>query len=111
MKTKRHIKKKFRGYSFHRIAREPLERIFVELWQKQNDVESPGRSNALLDFMLAEDHSKNCFMSRSDEEHKIAATVIQWLGTPVGQGFLRDVMQRARNKGVQIPMLWDYKNE
>lgn len=27
----------------------------------------------------------------TDREHEVAATVVQWLGSPVGQGFLRDL--------------------
>lgn len=67
---------RYRGLNTHRLASNPVERQVAELWAVQGD---RGRT---LDRILASD-------CPTDHDCKIAATVIQWLGSPVGQGFVR----------------------
>ncbi len=103
------IKKKFQGVSSGRYSREPLEKLFAEEWQKQND--KLYRSGATLDYLLSENEDQHNPMPRSNEDHVKAATVIQWLGSPVGQGFLEKVIRKAKKRKIDLPMLWKDKDD
>jgi hypothetical protein len=90
------------GLSVHRLSREPLERIFAEEWVRENTSACPGvGGDVLLDWLLAAEpnHPKGEVTQR---DATVAATVIQWLGSPVGQGFLRRVRERARMERVRM---------
>jgi hypothetical protein len=85
---------KNKGRSQHRFAGNPLERRFAEEWERKNAQEGRG----VLDYLLADEvNSPRGEVSQRDRE--VAATVIQWLGSPVGQDFLRDVNERGRGQG------------
>ncbi len=75
-----------KGLHQHRFNDNPEERVFAEAGHKINDV--AGRSAATLEWLLG-DGSRPAAISERDED--VAATVLQWLGSPVGQGFLRDL--------------------
>lgn len=80
---------KNKGRSQHRFTQNPLELRFAQEWEKTNN--KPNGQHGTLDYLLAEDVNRpNGEVSGRDRE--VAATVIQWLGSPVGQTFLRDVM-------------------
>lgn len=42
----------------------------------------------MLEYLMGDGATRGVV---SDRDELVAATVIQWLGSPVGQGFLRDV--------------------
>lgn len=71
------------GKNIHRLLREPLEQKFHDEWKNIHQ-----RSNT-LNYILG-DNNEPAVLSERDE--MVAATVIQWLGSPVGQGFLETVM-------------------
>lgn len=81
------------GVSSHRLDREPLEQIFHRLWSERC-------RRGLLRFLLDRSHSNRGDYQPTPEEEEVAATVIQWLGSPVGQGFLFDVKTKARKEGL-----------
>lgn len=63
------------------------EKLFADAWQEQNKL---GRFT-MLEQLLSSDGGKTpAEVSKRDE--MIAATIIQWLGSPVGSRFLRDVL-------------------
>lgn len=71
-----------------RLVNDP-ERIYAEEWRKRTD------RDGLLDHVLAPD----CDVLRarvSRRDAQVAASVIQWLGTPVGLGFIRTCEDRIR---------------
>lgn len=80
------IKPEYRGVSHHRYEREPLERLFAEKWQEINDRHLD--PDATLKYLLSEDNKP---VRPSDRDRLVAATIIQWLGSPVGQAFLKNV--------------------
>lgn len=88
------------GINAQRFSREPLEKLFAEEWDKINRLVHGSRPT--LPYLLAPD-DQYCPGEPSDEKYKLAATVIQWLGSPCGQGFIEDVIQKARDK--KIPMI------
>ena len=80
-------KDKHRGLATHRFRDNPEERRFAEAWQKHND---QGNTLAhLLDPRKGEPFGYPPPVE--DRDRVLAATVVQWPGPPVGQGFLRDL--------------------
>lgn len=80
-------KDKHEGLSTHRFEGNPEERRFAEAWQRYND------QGNTLDWLLDPKHSARTGYPphAEDRERVVAATVVQWLGSPVGRGFLRDL--------------------
>lgn len=72
-----------------RTIREPLEADFIEVWRDLNCVHIKGSKFRQLTYMLSPDH--NNLVTLSDRDIQVAETVIQWLGSSVGQGFLESV--------------------
>jgi len=79
--SERHI-----GFNVARLRREPEEKKISDAWKKQNEV------SHLLDYLLQPNPEKQGHpVECSDRDTKVAATVIQWLGSPVGQSFLEEL--------------------
>lgn len=74
----------YRGYASKRYGDNPLERAIALEWEKTNEMYNT------LAYMLDPVHSASP-NSPSHSEYLVAATVIQWLGSPVGQTFLQSV--------------------
>lgn len=71
-------------FKMHRHESNPKEREFYEKFLAGND-----RDMDLIIF----GHGSNSFRpldNLSDREKQIVLSSIQWLGSPVGQGFLRE---------------------
>jgi hypothetical protein len=73
---------KYKGVATHRFDQNPIEKEFAEAWDRQNVVGNT------LEYLMG-DGTRRGVVSERDEI--VAATVIQWLGSPVGQAFLRDL--------------------
>lgn len=73
------------GKSTHRFSQHPLEQKFAETWQTEQDFGN------VLAYLLGDDNQKG---HPSDRDILVAATVIQWLGSPVGQSFLSTVINK-----------------
>lgn len=86
---------KNKGLHQHRLSNDPLERAFAEEWEEQNTT-FPGRKHGILDYLLSPD-SFNEVIESSERDREVAATVIQWLGSPVGNSFLCKVLGNARD--------------
>lgn len=93
-----------RGARFYRTDDEkctnPRERSLAEDWNKINTSDPLGWS--LLDHLLDENEdptlnfgSNRIVKGCSERDHLIAATVVQWLGSNVGQGFLERATAKA----------------
>lgn len=76
------------GLRHSRFKDHPLERRFAEEWERRN---SGDVRHGILDYILAEEpnHPRG---EVSDRDRQVAATVIQWLGSNVGSGFIDDVL-------------------
>ena len=79
---------KNKGMCLHRFKSNPLEQLFAEAWEEMN-LTPPGGADGrgTLDYLLAENPNRPCG-EVTDRDRLVAATVIQWLGSPVGQSFL-----------------------
>lgn len=80
------MKTKHTGLSTHRFRDNPEELRFAEAWSKQND------HGGTLAYLLDPAHGgRGRPPEPTDREHVVAATVVQWLGSPVGQSFLAEL--------------------
>lgn len=78
--------KHVRGLHEYRFASNPEERKFADAWAAQ---QASGHTiHYLLDPRSGQSGRP---LEASDRDQAVAATVIQWLGSPVGQAFLRDL--------------------
>ncbi len=76
------------GISLNRINSNPLEHRFAVAWEELN-TDEVGHLNGrgTLDYMLSPTNRPDGEVAERDRV--VAATVIQWLGSPVGQRFLK----------------------
>ena len=72
-----------------------MEKLFAEAWENINN--DPNGYATTLDCLLAEDNNRPLF-EVTDRDRVVAATVVQWLGSPVGQNFVRDVLGTYEEK-------------
>lgn len=74
------------GLHMYRFRDNPEEKRFAEAWEQANE------RGSILDHLL---DMRNAHIGRapsaSARDRTVAATVIQWLGSPVGQAWLRDI--------------------
>jgi hypothetical protein len=77
------MKIKHEGLCRYRLASNPLERVFADAWKKQ----APSTLGYLI---CGQDINRHDYTERDAE---VAATVIQWLGSPVGKSFLDEVLK------------------
>ena len=80
-----YLKLRFRGLSPHRFDNNPLELAYALAWQRQNT----GSTSTLAYMLNGQDYP----VEPTDREYEIAATVVQWLGSPVGAEFVRGVLR------------------
>ena len=75
----------------YRWKDNPLERLFYKAWTKE-----PLQPRLLECIMTNDEYGRR--QPVSDRDQFVAASVIQWLGTPVGQDFLKDCGFERANK-------------
>ena len=73
---------RYAGLNTHRLPDNSEEARFAAAWKAEH---GPGRGHGLLPYLLGDGNTAGV-VSKRDEV--VAATVVQWLGSPVGQGFL-----------------------
>lgn len=89
--------KKYDTFSAHRVNnKDPFfddERAFLDVWSELNGDDN---RNNILGYLLTEE--PNVWKEPTKQEMKIARTIIQWLGTPVGQHFLIKANKKIQEK-------------
>jgi len=87
---------KNKGMHQYRFKQNPMEEIFAKAWEERStDPSGMADGRDTLDYLLAENPDKPCG-EVSDRDRIVAATVIQWLGSPVGQYFLDEINERRK---------------
>lgn len=81
------------GRSANRLYREPREAVFAESWKRMNSKQMHNRPE-VIDWLLHGDGSQ-CHARATQKEATIAATLVQWLGSPVGFGWLENTLRAA----------------
>jgi hypothetical protein len=74
-----------------------LERSFAKYWAIENKPRL-GKRNGTLEYLIHGDGT-SVIGDLTQEEATTAATVVQWLGSPVGFGFLEKVLA---SEGMEI---------
>ena len=83
-----------KGLHQNRFKSNPLEEIYAMAWDLKN-TPAPGSPIGLLDYILAKDN--NCPAGEvSDRDREVTATIIQWLGSPVGQNFISECQAKGQ---------------
>lgn len=80
---------KNKGIRQYRFESNPLEKAFAIKWEELNN----SRLIDILEYILSAE--PNSPASVTDREREVAATIIQWLGSPVGFGFIKQVLKEA----------------
>lgn len=84
---------KNKGINSHRLSQNKLEQKFAESWEERNtDRNGMLNGDGVLDYLLAEKKNFPNFEA-TDRDREVAATVIQWLGSPVGESFVNSVLR------------------
>ena len=73
------------GRAAYRIKQNPLEDRFATAWRQEQE-------NGLLEYLMGDGYSRGPV---TEQDELVAATVIQWLGSPVGQAFLLGLKSKA----------------
>lgn len=83
---------KHKGLNTARLASNPLETRFAEAWQTMNEVSKGPMDGAdTVDYILHmgdQRYPKLC----SERDRDVANSIVQWLGSPVGESFVRQVL-------------------
>lgn len=74
---------KHTGLHTYRFKDNPLERKFHDAWKRKQE------NGHILEYLMG-DGSRRAAVTERDEI--VAATVVQWLGSPVGKHFLETVL-------------------
>lgn len=77
---------KHEGKSTNRLSSNPREKAYHDAWLEENTKSMVGGS--LLEYLLGDNNKPG---EVSERDALVAATVIQWLGSPVGQHFVERV--------------------
>ncbi len=83
---------KHTGIHIYRTADNPAEMVFSDQWLMQN-----GRDSNFLEQILRKNPHE--FEGISERDASVAATIIQWLGSPVGECFLNNCVEEIELKG------------
>lgn len=87
---------KHEGTKHYRFKENPLEEEFARAWKEDND--RPNNSPGVLEWSIGNGNQPGIIEQR---DATIAASVIQWLGSPVGQAFLIRVLSRKAGKYIR----------
>lgn len=74
------------GKATYRLKENVLEQRYHDEWKKEQQYGN------ILEWLLGDGTRKAVI---SDRDEMVAATVIQWLGSPVGQNFVKRVLGLA----------------
>ena len=90
------------GYNKHRLkdSFNWEEKIFSEEWEKFQSPRSPHNDKCALNdiFSIFDSNGRQQPGYVSQNQATAVATIIQWLGSPVGSGWLRDVLDKIEKE-------------
>ena len=89
--------KEVRGLHTRRLSQNPIEKALSDGWAEEIVSVSSINENTLLDGLLELQGRENNrpIGYATQRDHVIAATVVQWLGSPVGFSFLQRALEGA----------------
>jgi len=89
------IPNKHKGLNCHRLKSNPDELAMAKAWVEfiEHGHAMPDRRPDAVDNLLGSGHAPLHVPLASARDRQVAATVIQWLGSPVGRGFIMDALE------------------
>ena len=78
---------KHEGLKLYRLDSNPMERAYHDAWLEENSRETFYAAGMLSHILDADGNP----VEASERDARVAATVIQWLCSPVGQDFVAGV--------------------
>ena len=75
-----------KGLHQYRFNSNPLEEAYATAWDLKN-TPTPGSPVGLLEYILAKDNTRP---AGEVSDREVAATLVQWLGSSVGQNFISE---------------------
>jgi hypothetical protein len=87
------LKDRYKGLHTHRFDRNPMERAFAEAWQDLCENRATGFTASWETGLAQLLRQGEANFSPSPRDYRVAATVIQWLGSPVGQDFMEEAIE------------------
>lgn len=88
------------GYKFERTEHNPIEKAFYEQWKEENKPQAHiNNGHGILQDLFIDRTGmlgqRKWITDINNRDRWIVATIIQWLGTNVGMGFLREALNRV----------------
>ena len=80
------------GLKLYRLDSNPMERAYHDAWLERQ-TQGPYDSTSALRYILS---AGGCLLLASERDALVAATVIQWLGSPAGMSFVAGVQGNAK---------------
>ena len=75
------------GFSKYRFEGNPMEKKYAEKWIESN------KYGSTLEYLLSTNNTL-AYSTITDRDKYVAGKLIQWLGSPVGSAFIRDVLMK-----------------
>lgn len=95
------VKPDYQGRSSHRYKENPLEKAFALKWQDDNS--GLGKRYTILDALFdPSGRGGPGYRDVTKQDWETANTLIQWLGSPVGESFLADVLSGPEGEHFRI---------
>lgn len=104
------IKSQFQGLSSYRCKDNAMEQAFAEAWQEFNSGH-PEQRPRHFEYLLDPTNQGRPDPPLSTRDWLVAATVIQWLGSPVGLFFLGKVFGFDRSIVEVLTPWWQRRTE
>lgn len=98
--------KRDRGFMYERTQWGGFEKVFADRWEEENEVRPwLNQGCGLLQNLFFNGHwpFEKCMHVVTPSERFVAATVVQWLGTNCGMGFLQGVLREEGYYIAKIP--------
>lgn len=93
-----------KGRATYRFKDNPLEKRFADEWSKQNSRTWDGT----LGYLMGDGNRPGQIDGR---DALVAATVVQWLGSHVGQCFLAEVLSDPQAKDLRTRIIHDLERK
>lgn len=82
-----------RGLHPHRFKSNPDELVAADQWDAHN--RRPNGGAGLLEYLLGDGTKPG---DASERDQRVAATLMQWLGSPVGKSYIDELLAKWTSK-------------
>lgn len=92
------MKSRHNGISVNRLDENPREKVFHKAWKELNRQQHP-QHPAVVDYLAYPENNVGTQRPTlaTDDECRLAATIIQWLGSPIGWSWLQETLSKIKD--------------